>query len=128
VDITSHPGRPLAPNVQRFAQELSQLETLVMQGLATTIEQVVYHTASHAARYARDDEELWHMLAQCQEHVVAFAAGNRFPPEYYQSYAYAGLRYQKLMDTLPPYDPGREQMTGETGKIGRKKRKGAVKK
>ena len=128
LDITSYPGKPLPPNVQRFVQGLAKLEELVMQGKATTLEHVVYLTADHAVRHARDDEELWTMLSQCREHVVAFAAGNRFPPAYSQSYAHAGLRYQQLMDTLPPYPLSeRAQAAGEVATIRRKRRRAATK-
>lgn len=128
MDITSYPGKPLPPNVQCFARELARLEELVMQGGATVLEQVVYLTADHAVRHARDDFELWRMLQQCREHVMAFAAGNQFPPAYLESYQYAGLRYLKLMDTLPPYPPHREQATGEERNTRGKKRKSATKK
>lgn len=125
MNITASPDKPLPPNVQRFVQELSQLETLVKQGTATAIEHVVYLTASHAVRHAGDDLELWRMLQQCQEHVVAFAANSQFPPEYCETYRYAGQRYQKLMDTLPPYPPATEQAVGKTGNTRRKGAKGS---
>lgn len=118
MNITASPNKPLSPHVQRFVQELSQLETLVQQGKATAIEHVVYLTASHAVRYAGDDLELWRMLQKCQEHVVAFAANSQFPPEYCETYCYAGQRYQKLMDTLPPYPPLEEQAAGKTENTG----------
>lgn len=125
MNITASLDKPLPPNVQRFVQELSQLETLVQQGEATAIEHVVYLTTSHAVRYAGDDLELWHMLQKCQEHVAAFAANSQFPPEYCETYQYAGLRYQKLMDTLPPYPPHEEQAVGKTGNSRRKRAKGS---
>jgi hypothetical protein len=116
MDIHTFPGKTLPPNILRFLEVFSALEKLVSQGKATALEQVVYLTAEHAARHARDDQELWWMLAQCQEHVVAFAGDGRFPQAYAMSYASAGLKYQQLKDALAPYAPGREQGEGDKTK------------
>jgi hypothetical protein len=127
MDIHASPGKVLPPNIQRFVEVFSALQELVQEGKATALEQVVYWTTEHAIRHARDDHELWLMLAECQEHVVAFAGGGRFPNAYYLSYASAGLQYQRLKDTLPPYTPDRGQGENEKTKSSRKRSKPTTK-
>jgi hypothetical protein len=106
VNIYPYPTAQLAPHIQRFVEQFLQLESTVRAGEATDIEQFVYVTANLAVRHARDEQELLVMLQQWHDQMAVAAAELRFPQVYRDTFAYAGQRYQCLMDTLFPCRPG----------------------